>query len=427
MKSQILPPALCLIMVILCCFTHTFSSAKNVNLKTNLAGKHATMFILDANYLDYFITTNGPTRRTKISNSAILSASDSNSSITKKQSLHEVISYESASIIATGNVDYQNIGDISLFRKGMFYGFAVMVILLNFICFLLFEEKIFLFFSLALTALSPTFLSIDSLFPLLGINGIENIGAMQSAMFFISTVFGALFASKFLTLEEFYPKLKWVAASILGFSLMTIFTSWISASAFYSSVANIANFSVLALYFLAGITLFSKKKYAKFYVIALAIPLLFSLDFFVFKELGIYFLSTGNSHLRAATIVEMILMTFAIIYRMRAIKEEHEMRQTEMHIFLKRQEVLNRANTQELMQDIHLENLIMNYDLDGLEIKLLQYISEGKDNSKIAQKLNTTEREIELYTKGLYHKLEIEEHVKDDYQMVASQADYIYN
>ncbi|MGK0427968.1 MAG: DNA-binding CsgD family transcriptional regulator [Ulvibacter sp.] len=309
----------------------------------------------------------------------------------------------------------------------MFYGFAVMVILLNFICFLLFEEKIFLFFSLALTALSPTFLSIDSLFPLLGINGIENIGAMQSAMFFISTVFGALFASKFLTLEEFYPKLKWVAASILGFSLMTIFTSWISASAFYSSVANIANFSVLALYFLAGITLFSKKKYAKFYVIALAIPLLFSLDFFVFKELGIYFLSTGNSHLRAATIVEMILMTFAIIYRMRAIKEEHEMRQTEMHIFLKRQEVLNRANTQELMQDIHLENLIMNYDLDGLEIKLLQYISEGKDNSKIAQKLNTTEREIELYTKGLYHKLEIEEHVKDDYQMVASQADYIYN
>ena len=136
-------------------------------------------------------------------------------------------------------------------------------------------------------------------------------------------------------------------------------------------------------------------------MIALAIPLLFSLDFFVFKKLGIDFLSTENSHLKAATIVEMFLMTFAIVYRMRAIKEEYDMRQTEMRIFLKRQEVLNRTNTQELMQDMHLENLIMQYDLDGLEIKLLQYISEGKDNTKIARKLKTTEREIELYIQGL--------------------------
>jgi DNA-binding NarL/FixJ family response regulator len=112
---------------------------------------------------------------------------------------------------------------------------------------------------------------------------------------------------------------------------------------------------------------------------------------------------------------------------MRAIKEEHDMRQTEMRIFLKRQEVLNRTNTQKLMQDMYLENLIMQYDLDGFEIKLLQYISEGKDNSKIARKLKTTEPEIELQTKELYNKLEIGEQIKEDYQMVETQPDYIYN
>ncbi len=98
-----------------------------------------------------------------------------------------------------------------------------------------------------------------------------------------------------------------------------------------------------------------------------------------------------------------------------------------MRIFLKRQEVLNRTNTQKLMQDMYLENLIMQYDLDGLEIKLLQYISEGKDNAKIARKLKTTEIEIELFTKELYNKLEIGDHIKEDYRMVESQADYIYN
>jgi DNA-binding CsgD family transcriptional regulator len=355
------------------------------------------------------------------------SNSDSNIKIKNRQSLSDSISYGSTAIVAAGNSHNLHIGDSSLFRKGMFYGFAITVILLNLICFFLFEEKIFLFFSLSLTALGATFMTIDSLFHLIGINSIENIEAMQSTMFLISTVFGALFASKFLTLEEFYPKLKWAVASLLGFSIMMVFSSWISEITFYSSIANFTNFIVMALYFLSGISLFSKKNYAKFYVIALGFPLLFSLDFFVFKKLGFDFLSTENRHLKAATIVEMFIMTFAIVYRMRVIKDDYKMRQTEMRIFLNRQEVLNRNYTRELMQDIHLENLIMKYDLDGLEIKLLQYISEGKANTKIARKLKTTEREIELQIKELYKKLAIEEQIKDDYHLVQSQEDYIYN
>ena len=69
----------------------------------------------------------------------------------------------------------------------------------------------------------------------------------------------------------------------------------------------------------------------------------------------------------------------------------------------------------------------MHYDLDGLEIKLLQYISEGKENSKIARKLKTNEHEVEELTKELYKKLEISEQIQQDYRLVDSQPDYIYN
>ena len=69
----------------------------------------------------------------------------------------------------------------------------------------------------------------------------------------------------------------------------------------------------------------------------------------------------------------------------------------------------------------------MQYDLDGLEIKLLQYISEGKDNAKIARKLKTTEVEVEFLTRELYEKLEISEQIQEDYRMVDTQPDYIYN
>ena len=88
---------------------------------------------------------------------------------------------------------------------------------------------------------------------------------------------------------------------------------------------------------------------------------------------------------------------------------------------------MNRENITNLMKDVYLENLIMQHDLDGLEIKLLQYISEGVENSKIARKLKMSETNVEELTNELYEKLEIREQVKSDYRMVETQPDYIYN
>ena len=221
--------------------------------------------------------------------------------------------------------------------------------------------------------------------------------------------------------------MKYGAAALLAISFIAVFTSWVGETELFSGIANTISIVLMTVYFIAGVLLFSKKNYAKFYVIAYSIPLLFALDFFVFKKLGIDFLFTQSFHLKAAAVVEMLIITYAIMYRMRAIKEEHVLRQTEMRIFLKRQEVMNRTSTEKLMQDIYLENLIMQYDLDGFEIKLLQYISEGKDNTKIARKLKTTELEIEASTKELYNKLDIGEQIQEDYRMVENQPDYIYN
>jgi DNA-binding NarL/FixJ family response regulator len=74
-----------------------------------------------------------------------------------------------------------------------------------------------------------------------------------------------------------------------------------------------------------------------------------------------------------------------------------------------------------------MENLIDHYDLDNTETRLLQYVSEGKENHKIARILNLSEREVEHLTLNLYRKLEIAEQIQDDYRMLDQQPDYIYN
>ncbi len=349
--------------------------------------------------------------------------------INKGKSINEEISYNlSSSGIPTlaPNLTALHFNS-NLFYQGLFYGFALTVILLNLVCYFIFDETLFVYFSATFAALTITFFFAEGLFPLIGITNIVQTEILQSTFLLFGIFLSALFASKYLTLKDFYPKLNHITLPILIISTVLISLAWIIGDPFIDNLANVLLFGLISIYFLTGVLLFSRKNYAKFYVIASFIPLLLSIDFFVLQNFGIDFLFTEAVHLKVATLFEALILSYAILYRMQAVKEEGVLRQTEMRIFLKRQDVMNRVKVEEMIEDIYLENLIMQYDLDGLEIKLLQYISEGKSNTKIGRKLKLTESEIVDLTKELYQKLEISEHIQEDYRMVDNQPDYIYN
>ncbi len=315
----------------------------------------------------------------------------------------------------------------TLFYQGLFYGFILMLVLLNGTSYFIFDEKLFIYFTTTLLLSTTVLFYNDGLLNLAGIHLMVESWLIQSTLFFAATGLAALFSYKYLNIKEFFPNLKGITVMLLGISLVLIVSAWISKNELLSSISNTALCIVLISYFIAGMSLFSKNNYAKFYVIACCIPLLFTVDFFVFQSFNIDFIYSETIHMKIAFMVEVLLLTFGITYRMRAIKEEVELRQTEMRIFIKRKEMMNRENITNLMKDEYLENLIMQYDLDGLEIKLLQYISEGVENPKIARKLKMTEANVEELTNDLYEKLEIREQIKEDHRMVDNQPDYIYN
>jgi len=433
MKSHLLPRNLCFLIAFFIGLGTSFCAVNSLELNSKTAdNKEVIDATLDSYYFNSLLLSKDvndiKTKAITTNINMVLNSGEKAEINRNEENSYKSIENLAAKQVASVETTKLELAEAqTLFNQGLFYGFALMVIVLNLVCFFLFDEKIFLFYSLALASVTTSLMHSDGVFQIIGFYAIENAEAMLSTLLLAATIFSALFASKYLTLEEFFPKMKYVAAVLLTLSFMTSFTAWFAETSLLTGISNSISIGLMTAYFAIGVSLFSKKNYAKFYVIAYCIPLLFALDFFVFNKLGIGFLFTKSFHLKAATVVEMLIITYAIMYRMRAIKEEHLMRQTEMRIFLKRQEVINRTNTQKLMQDIYLENLIMQYDLDGFEIKLLQYISEGKDNAKIARKLKTTELEIEAYTKELYDKLEIGEHIQEDYRMVENQPDYIYN
>ncbi len=428
MKRQLQP-------LLLCFFIVFFS--------LNLSAKENKLLLQRNNYLTDFVNIPVNSENHLISNSNYFKNNFLNNNFFKNNNLFQYYSNYSVnggvslkrefSYKIIGNYD-TSVGNITpthiqgnLFGQGMFYGFALTVALLCLVCYFLFEDQLYLIFSATVAALIVAFFFGEELFPLIGINLFFQNNIIMSSILLVTIGLSSLFASKYLLIKEHYPKLNHVTIPLMSVSALLIITSFLLDNILFSKIANALLFGTLTLYFLTGILLFSKNNYSKFYVIATFIPLLFSIDYFVLSPFGIDFLFTKAYHLKIATVFELMILSYAIMYRLQALKEEGELRQTELRIFLKRQDMMNRTKVEQLIEDVYLENLIMHYDLDGLEIKLLQYISEGKENHKIARKLKMTETEVIEHTKELYVKLEINEHIQEDYRMVDSQPDYIYN
>ena len=429
MKRQLLPLLLCLFISFFAFSTHTYAkNGTTLNEHKLTALQDFTSF--ESNVLDFnfhnsksisFISTKHIEKDIFQYNSDY--SIGGGISTIEDFSYKYIIKKELGTSTSVTPILYQG----NLFNQGLFYGFALTVVLLNLVCFFVFDEILFVKFSGTVAAFTVALFFADGLFPLIGIDGIGKNYIMQSTLLLVAIGLHSYFADKYLTIKEFYPRLSKISVSIIGASFLLLTASWINGSEFLTSIANILLFSTLSFYFLAGVLLFSKKNYAKFYVIGTFIPLLFSIDYFVLRPLGIDFLFTEVLHLKVATLSEVLILSYAVMYRMQAVKEEGELRQTEMRIFLKRQDVMARNQVEQMVEDVYLENLIMQYDLDGLEIKLLQYISEGKTNVKIGRKLKLTEAEVVDHTKDLYKKLEISEHIQEDYRLVDNQPDYIYN
>ena len=358
----------------------------------------------------------------RIAQSSILSSVNNFTSITA-MALPIKVSPKASEISQKSKTN--SIGNV--FFKGTFYGAVGIILLLNLVCFFLFEEKIFGYFGLAVTGTLLLFFVEESFAGILFQNTIFKDSSFTTTILCVTAGLVALFASKYLSIKEYFPKLKTFSTPLFVVAAGLSATHWFIDNAMLPVAVNSISFALLACYFGIGMMLFSKNNYSKFYVLGMALPLLLVLDYFVLQVIGIDFLSVSLTLVKASFFINVMLMTYAILYRMKDIKEQTAVHKAEMELFLKKEKMMERENIIELTEELYLENLIMQYDLDGLEIKLLQYISEGKENSKIAKKLNTNEVEIEEMTRNLYHKIQIEEAVQQDVDLLKLQPDFLYN
>jgi hypothetical protein len=314
-----------------------------------------------------------------------------------------------------------------IFSNGIFYGFVLMLVLLNAFCYALFKDKTFGLFALGMTTLSALIFQFDGLAALFTLEFTESLFLEIGTLWLLTAVF-SIFSHQYLLAKEYAPKLKILSGILLSLSLVSVGFYALLESTLYLQVAQVILMTLVGRYLFLGILRAKDSGYAKIFIIALTPFLIVLTDQLIYNQLGQSLFGLSDGLLKISATLLVLTMTYGLLYRMQSLKGEQDMRQLEMRIFMDRQEAFTaRAKTEKLVEDLYLENLIMQYDLDGFEIKLLQYISEGKTNAVIAKKMKTTVEEIEDRTKDLYQKLDIAEQIREDQTLLQSQPDYLYN
>jgi hypothetical protein len=314
-----------------------------------------------------------------------------------------------------------------IFSNGIFYGFVLMLVLLNVFCYALFKDKTFGLFALGMTTLSALIFQFDGLAALFTLEFTESLFLEIGTLWLLAALF-SVFSHQYLLAKEYAPKLKILSGILLSLSLVAVGFYALLESTLYLQVAQVILMTLVGRYLFLGILRAKDSGYAKIFIIALTPFLIILTDQLIYNQLGQSLFGLSDGLLKISATLLVLTMTYGLLYRMQSLKGEQDMRQLEMRIFMDRQEAFTaRAKTEKLVEDLYLENLIMQYDLDGFEIKLLQYISEGKTNAVIAKKMKTTVEEIEDRTKDLYQKLDIAEQIREDQTLLQSQPDYLYN
>lgn len=303
----------------------------------------------------------------------------------------------------------------------MYYGLAIMIILFNFIFYLIFIDTRFISYALLQISILLTFFYEDGIF--------YYYSDQQWALPYfsiwntsISCLLAAWFTYHFLDLKWHMPSFKKLTAiaglCLFALALLYSYTDWWG----FKLVAVVIWFGLPALCFYQAGKLFNKSPYARFLLINFGLFVLVGVGYALYRRYNLPYLSFFNIHtLRLASAIEIVSISFALIFKVRTLREENARYKTELRHYLsllrldkeleyekrKAQEPLPETTEAKDRNQLMLEEIQTQFQLTDREVEVLDHIRKGATNKEIAASLNISVHTVKYHVGNLYLKLDI--------------------
>lgn len=288
-----------------------------------------------------------------------------------------------------------------LFSLGIYYGFALMIFVVNIYYYFLFKEKSFLFYAIFLFAISLLLFHRDGLISFFADSPQINFITEPFIHIFVP-ISGIIFAANYLQLLDNWPTYKfYVWPLAMGTAIFMI--AYLSVGNFiFFVIADICAILTLLILWLSGLYLSFKNTFSLFFTLAYSIILILAFDFFISPLFGWSNIGITTDYLKIGGYIEMLLLSLSVVFRMKLLHKQNEFMETELYHYT--QEIQTLGIELQKVQD---GNTFSTANLSAREIEILQKIAAGKLNKQIADELCISINTVKFHTKNLYAKLNV--------------------
>ena len=289
----------------------------------------------------------------------------------------------------------------SFFKNGMYYGVALVVLILNTFFYFSLKDKIFLYYCLFLISITLGILSYDGLLQLFISKSLSTNSSVITH--FLITFFGFLFGYKFLNIPYYLPKSKYIGFILLALASLFYILFFITKQYLFTAIADTISFFVLLYNWATGILIFKKHEFAKFLVIGYSL-ILFSTALFILPTAwGLDIYTTSLSTIKFGSFFEMLILTYAITYRVKILQVENKKMKNEIKKYL------NRIRNEEVSNytEKKIREVIKNNNLSEREGDVLLLIFKEYTNPRIGEELHISLNTVKYHIRNIYEKLNI--------------------
>lgn len=319
--------------------------------------------------------------------------------------------------------EYTKFGeDVSLLVLyfSMYYGLILTSIIFNFVFYLIFRDRRFISYILLQIFIFLTFFYEDGMFYYFSNQTwVLPYFAIWNASF--ASIMAAVFSYYFLELRQYMPSFKRII--IIFGSIILVATSLFTMTDYeglrYIAIALCFALPLIALH-QAG-KMLKHSVYARFLLLNFGILVFVAVLYVINKRYNIPFLSLFNFFtLRLVSAFEIVAISFALIFKVRTLREEKARYKTELKHYLEllkldQQIAYEKSRSKDTLVDDNkdyseeglLNKIRDEYKLTEREVEVLIGIWNGYSNKEIADNLYISVNTTKFHVGRLYTKMDV--------------------
>lgn len=288
--------------------------------------------------------------------------------------------------------------------SGLYYGFLIGVVIFNLFFLYKFRDPVYLFYVVFLVSYTIAMLYYDGIMRLLSLPDLEAPAHLVVEI----TMF--LFSFHFLNLRERLPNLKKYAIALAGLMAAFEIIYLISDTYLFFALADVTAMCSFFFMWVVGICIYRKVTYSPFYVVGYLILIICGYYYVLSYNFGLFNIDARTSFFKLASTIDMLVFTYAIIYRMDMMNRENVKMIRELKAFLRTYQTspgLIKREAKDPFHQLLKENALSTQPLTQREIEVSQCIYQGMSNSQISEKLFVSKNTVKYHVRNIYTKLNV--------------------